>query len=218
MALRALFPTLVYQSRLSAGSGRFSQTLFDECQSLMASDSAGRRWSERHYPGGYTSYGSLDRLHLVSSVFDGLRRRIDPHVRRFARRLHYDLAGRTLAMTDCWLNVMSQQAVHSLHLHPLSFISGTYWLAVPRGAGMLKFEDPRLSRFMAAPPKRSDAPLPLRPFVSVRARAGDLVLFESWLRHEVPPGRFAGERISISFNYGWTAGTDRPSRKAARKR
>ena len=40
-------------------------------------------------------------------------------------------------------------------------------------------------------------------FVSVPARAGDVILFESWLRHEVPPARYAGERISISFNYAW---------------
>jgi len=32
-----------------------------------------------------------------------------------------------------------------------------------------------------------------------------VILFESWLRHEVPPARFAGERISISFNYAWNA-------------
>jgi uncharacterized protein (TIGR02466 family) len=35
----------------------------------------------------------------------------------------------------------------------------------------------------------------------VAAHDGDLVLFESWLRHEVPPAHFSGERISISFNY-----------------
>lgn len=206
MTIRALFPTLVYQARLAGPRDRFSQVLFDECQALMASDASGRRWSAKHYLGGYTSYGSLDRLHLVSSVFDALRRRIDPHVRRFVRALHYDLAGKRFAMTDCWLNVMSQQAVHTLHLHPLSFVSGTYYVAVPRGAGMLKLEDPRLSRLMAAPPRRQDAPAAVRPFVGVRTRAGDLVLFESWLRHEVPPGRFAGERISLSFNYGWSSG------------
>ena len=51
---------------------------------------------------------------------------------------------------------------------------------------------------MAAPP---GAP-------AVRQRAGQggrRVLFESWLRHEVPPARYAGERISISFNYAWSA-------------
>jgi len=197
MAIRALFPTLIYRAPIGRTPERFNRTLLDECQALAASDEAGRRWSARNYLGGYTSYGSLDRLHLVSSVFAALARRFDPHVKAFARDLEYDLRGRALALTDCWLNVMPAGVVHSLHLHPTSFISGTYYVQVPKGAGMLKFEDPRLSRMMAAPPRQS--------FVSMPARAGELILFESWLRHEVPPARYAGERISISFNYGWNA-------------
>jgi uncharacterized protein (TIGR02466 family) len=205
MAIRALFPTLVYREALAGRDlYRFDRDLADECRSLAASDTAGRRWSARHYLGGYTSYGSLDRLHLVSSLFARLRKRIDPHVKTFAGALHYDLAGRVVAMTDCWANVMPAGVVHSLHLHPTSFISGTYYVEVPKGAGALKVEDPRLSKHMAAPPRRGDAPESFRPFVSVPAKAGDLVLFESWLRHEVPPARFSGERISISFNYGWS--------------
>jgi len=35
------------------------------------------------------------------------------------------------------------------------------------------------------------------------AAAGSLLLFESWLRHEVVPNQARGERVSISFNYGW---------------
>jgi uncharacterized protein (TIGR02466 family) len=117
-------------------------------------------------------------------------------VKSFARSLDYDLRGRTVAITDCWLNVMPSGVVHSLHLHPTSFISGTYYVQVPKGAGALKFEDPRLSRMMAAPPRNA--------FVTMPARAGDVVLFESWLRHEVPPARYAGDRVSISFNYAWS--------------
>jgi len=206
MAIRALFPTLVYKRSL-AGRGwpRFNRDLGDECQALAASDQAGRRWSAKHYLGGYTSYGSLDRLHLVSPLFAALCRRLDGDVRAFARRLHYDLAGRRLAMTDCWVNVMPAGVVHSLHLHPASFVSGTYYVAVPRGAGALKVEDPRLSRQMAAPPRRADAPAPFRAHVSLAARAGDVLLFESWLRHEVPPAHYKGERVSVSFNYGWSS-------------
>ncbi len=197
MAIKALFPTLLYHRPLGADGARFNRTLLDECQALAVSDSAGRKWSARHYLGGYTSYGSLDRLHLVSSVFAGLARRLDKHARAFAERLPYDLKGRKIAMTDCWLNVMPAGVVHSLHLHPTSFISGTYYVQVPKGAGALKFEDPRLSKMMAAPPGRA-------AFVSLPAKAGDVILFESWLRHEVPPARYAGERISISFNYAWS--------------
>jgi predicted Rossmann fold nucleotide-binding protein DprA/Smf involved in DNA uptake len=37
--------------------------------------------------------------------------------------------------------------------------------------------------------------------IAYPARAGEVILFESWLRHEVPPSPIAQERISISFNY-----------------
>jgi hypothetical protein len=60
MAIRALFPTLIYRQSIGGPDGRrFNQDLADECRSLAASDGAGRRWSARHYLGGYTSYGSL---------------------------------------------------------------------------------------------------------------------------------------------------------------
>ena len=34
-------------------------------------------------------------------------------------------------------------------------------------------------------------------------RSGRLVLFESWLRHEVSANLTRAERISVSFNYNW---------------
>jgi uncharacterized protein (TIGR02466 family) len=56
---------------------------------------------------------------------------------------------------------------------------------------------------MAAPPRRSDCRPESRPWVTVPAEAGTVVLFESWLRHEVPPNPVAAERVSISFNFNW---------------
>jgi uncharacterized protein (TIGR02466 family) len=54
---------------------------------------------------------------------------------------------------------------------------------------------------MAAPTRRDDAPEELRSFVPIEPRPGLLLLWESWLRHEVLPGRGRGERLSISFNF-----------------
>jgi hypothetical protein len=34
-------------------------------------------------------------------------------------------------------------------------------------------------------------------------RTGGLLLFESWLRHEVSARRRSPQRISVSFNYSW---------------
>jgi uncharacterized protein (TIGR02466 family) len=204
MTIRALFPTLVYEARLGSANARsFNRRLLGECLQYREDDAAGQAWSATRYPGGYTSYGSLDRMHTLSPTFEALELKLRRHVRAYARALEFDLEGRELAMTDCWINVMPRLVAHSLHLHPLSTISGTYYVRAPRGAAGIKFEDPRLDRYMAAPPRRADARPESRSWFTVAAEAGKVVLFESWLRHEVPPNPAASERVSISFNYNW---------------
>jgi uncharacterized protein (TIGR02466 family) len=201
MRVHKLFPTLVYSAPLGQRSWRpFNDRLLRECRRLRIDDEAGRAWSARNYPGGYTSYSSVSRMHRVSPTFAELERKVSRHVKTYARALEYDLTGRELAMTDCWVNIMPRHVVHGLHLHPLSTISGTYYVHVPRGSPGIKLEDPRLDRFMAAPPRKEGAG---RPWVEMPATAGSLILFESWLRHEVAPNRQGSERVSISFNYGW---------------
>jgi uncharacterized protein (TIGR02466 family) len=204
MGLQRLFPTLVYRGRLKqTGWQAFNNRLLQECRQLRLDDAGGRRWSAKNYPGGYTSYNSVNRMHQVSPTFAELERRLRRHVRSFAAALQFDLTQRELTMTDCWVNIMPRQVVHGLHLHPLSTLSGTYYVKTPRGSPGLKFEDPRLDRFMAAPPRIAASRTDNRPWVIVPAQEGTLVLFESWLRHEVPPNPVAAERISISFNHSW---------------
>ena len=204
MSVQTLFPTQVYHGALMRTGGEvLRKRLLRECLQLPEDDLAGQRWSAKNYPGGYTSYGSVCRLQTVSPTFAELERRLRRHVKAYAKALQWDLGGRALVMTDCWVNLMPQGVVHSLHLHPLSVVSGTYYVRTPPRSSGLKLEDPRLDRFMAAPPRRADADREHRSWVTLPARSGYLNLFESWLRHEVPPNPAASERISISFNYAW---------------
>lgn len=204
MAVRSLFPTRIYAAALPASrAAALNARLLRECLQLAEDDTAGRKWSKRNYPGGFTSYASASHMNLVSPTFGRLQKLVDSHVRRYVAELEFDLGGRPLAMTDCWVNVMPPGVTHSLHLHPLSVISGTYYVRVPRGAPGLKFEDPRLDRYMGAPPRKVDAAERNRSWVVMPAAPGQLLLFESWLRHEVVPNTSAGTRVSISFNYGW---------------
>jgi uncharacterized protein (TIGR02466 family) len=202
--IRPLFPTFISSEPLmKSGLARFNADLAKECRSLRDFDKAGREWSRKHYPGGYTSYASLNELHRFSSTFTGLERKITRRVLEFAKVLDMDLRGREVHMTDCWVNIMPPSASHSLHLHPLAFVSGTYYVATPKGCPGLKFEDPRLDRFMAAPPRLAGARRANQAHVTYPAKAGNLILFESWLRHGVAQNRVDAERISISFNYNW---------------
>jgi len=205
MPIRAWFPTYIYHEPLQqSGLARLNADLVDECHRLRDFDTAGRKWSEKNYPGGYTSYASMNELHRFSSSFADLEKKLHRHVRTFARALDMDLRGRSIALSDIWVNIMPPTAAHSLHLHPLSFISGTYYVQTPPGCSGLKFEDPRLDRFMAAPPKLPTGRRENQIHITYPAEAGSVILFESWLRHEVAANRVAEERISISFNFNWS--------------
>ena len=205
MPTRLWFPTHIYCEPLQkSGLARWNAELADECRRLRDYDTAGRKWSEKNYPGGYTSYASMNELHRFSSSFATLATKLQKHVRAFARTLDFDLRGRSVNLTDLWVNIMPPTAAHSLHLHPLSFISGTYYVVTPSGCPGLKFEDPRLDRFMAAPPRLPGARRENQIHVTYPAEAGNVILFESWLRHEVATNRVADERISISFNFNWS--------------
>jgi len=205
MTLRTLFATPIYEASLAGARGfdAFNGELEQAVRMLASEDRAGRAWCKAQGYGGYTSYASLDDLPKRVTVFETLKTKLDRHAATFAEALAFDLGGRKLKLDSLWVNLLKPGAAHSGHIHPHSVISGTVYVATPPGASALKLEDPRLPLMMAAPPRRRDADEPLRSFVYLTPEPGTVLMWESWLRHEVPANAAKSERISISFNYGW---------------
>ena len=200
---KLLFSTPLYHASL-ADSGNFDMgELEKSCWSIAQDDEAGQKWcDENNYP-GYTSYASLSDLTWRSPFFEELKQLLDLHVKIFVEELDFDLEGRNLKLEDLWINILSEGGNHSAHIHPNSVISGTTYISMPSGSSAIKFEDPRHSMMMAAPSRIKDAKEYLKPFIYVNPSVGDVLLWESWLRHEVPANNSSEERISISFNYSW---------------
>ena len=205
MTTRPLFVTPLYEASLAEGKGfdAFNADLLAACLDLAENDGAGIAWSKAHAYRGYTSYASLDDLPSRYPVFADLKKRLDRHAAAFAKDLALDLGGRKLVMDSLWVNVLKPGGAHSGHIHPHSVLSGTVYVRTPPGASALKLEDPRLPLMMAAPPRNDDAPQSLRSFVYVQPAAGTVLLWESWLRHEVPANAARTDRVSVSFNYAW---------------
>jgi uncharacterized protein (TIGR02466 family) len=202
MTTMRFFVTDIYRATLDAAR-ELNADLVEAAKMLAKEDKAGRAWCrENGYP-GYTSYSSLDDLVTRATCFDMLAKKLKPHAEKFAAELQLDLRGRRLKLDNIWVNLLEPGGAHSGHIHPHCVLSGTYYVRVPDGASWLKFEDPRLPMMMAAPSPREDADPERRRFVYVAPKAGDLLLWESWLRHEVPVNAAASNRISVSFNYRW---------------
>jgi uncharacterized protein (TIGR02466 family) len=199
MAVTLLFPTPVWQSRLDDAA--LLAELAHSTHQLAADDAAGRRWSRDHLYRGYTSYASLNDLPARDPAFGQLARWLVRQATAFAKAAHLDLAGRKPRLDSLWVNILKPGGSHSGHIHPHSIISGTVYIEVPPGSGSIRFEDPRLPMLMHAPPRTAQAPAEHRNFVHVEPAAGDLLLWESWLRHEVMPSTAKQDRVSISFNF-----------------
>jgi uncharacterized protein (TIGR02466 family) len=207
-SIDALFVTRLYRASLADGADAAGvlAALEAACRDVAANDAAGRAWSRAHGYRGYTSYASLSDLPVRAPEFAQLKRRLDRHAAAFAEALQFDLGGRRLRLDSLWINLLRPGGAHSGHIHPHSVLSGTVYVSTPPGAGAIRFEDPRLAMMMAAPPRRPDAPEDARPFVRRQPAPGDVLIWESWLRHEVEPHAGparAGERLSLSFNYAW---------------
>jgi uncharacterized protein (TIGR02466 family) len=191
MSVRSLFATRLYETEI--GNHALLGELARSIRSLDDDDEAGRRWSKEHRYAGYTSYASLNDLPRRDPAFGDLAKVLARHAAAFASECAFELA-RKPRLDSLWVNLLRGSGHHAGHIHPHSIISGALYVEVAKGSGAIRFEDPRLPLMMAAPP-RPDT------FITVEPRPGLLLLWESWLRHEVLAGTGRGERLSISFNF-----------------
>jgi uncharacterized protein (TIGR02466 family) len=120
--------------------------------------------------------------------------------------LGYD-PGYRAAISNMWANIHPRHGYNRSHVHPGTLWSGVYYVQSPPQCGRIIFADPRAQAQAIRPFYRDDRPVPQSGWSEVYYAPieGRLLLFPSWLRHEVEPnlsdraGR-AGDRISVSFN------------------
>ena len=203
--ISSLFVTRLYRAPLAdLGPAVGIDEVEAACFSIAGDDEAGHDWCEANGYPGYTSYASLSDLPWRFPVFAEVKKALDLHVAAFAEDLAFDLGDKPLRLEDLWINILPEGGIHSGHLHPHSVISGTVYVTLPEGTSSIRFEDPRLPMMMAAPVRRKDAAEELRTFVHAAPRVGHVLLWESWLRHEVPMNAAEENRVSVSFNYRWS--------------
>ena len=189
MSIRSLFVTQLYEAEI--GDDGLLDELGYSIRALARDDEAGRNWSKAKRYAGYTSYASLNDLPRRDPAFAALAKVLKRHATGFARDLEWEAKPK---LDSLWVNLLRGSGHHSAHIHPHSILSGTLYVEVPPGSGAIRFEDPRLPLMMAAP-QRPDS------FVEIKPRPGLMLMWESWLRHEVLPGTGKAERLSVSFNF-----------------
>ena len=117
---------------------------------------------------------------------------------------------------DCWFHVTRRGGYFAVHNHPNASWSGVYCVDAGRNdadntdSGSLSFVNPMLSSVMHIDAGIAKMGLPYGPQIaSLSLEAGQLVMFPSWVLHDVKPFQGDGERVTIAFNC-WFSLPDSP--------
>lgn len=121
----------------------------------------------------------------------------------------YDAASRSnlLIYNDAWFHVTRRGGFFSLHTHPNASWSGVYCVDAGwrendvREGGALTFVNPMLASSMHLDAGNASLQGAFAGGLrSLRMEPGQLVLFPSWVMHQVTPFEGDGERITVAFN------------------
>lgn len=104
-----------------------------------------------------------------------------------------------LAITGCWANINPPEARHRAHTHPNNYLSGVYYVRAPQGGNHISVTDPRVQRAVMQPRFKKNTPLNAS-VINLEVADGTMILFPSWLQHDVRRNASNEERVTIAFN------------------
>jgi Putative 2OG-Fe(II) oxygenase len=112
---------------------------------------------------------------------------------------------------DCWFHVTRRGGFFGLHNHPNASWSGVYCVdsghadADRKDSGELTFVNPMITSAMHMDAGIARMSLPYGyQTATLRLDPGQLVIFPSWVLHDVKPFDGDGERITVAFNCWFT--------------
>ncbi len=198
MTLRALFPTFLHEAWYPNFADEKEQ-LIRRIREIREEDQAGREYSAQHYPYGFTSFRSRDRLY-TDPAFRNLVDFMFQVAYDYGHKQYWDLENFELAMTQLWCNINSRYNYHRDHVHPYSQISGVFYIQCESGAAPISLKDPRPARWMVPAPLRENR-AENTLITTLPPEEGKLLMFPAWLDHGVSQQHEDTERISMSYNF-----------------
>lgn len=200
--IHALFPTLIYEARYP-NYETDKDKFISYVRQLQENDTEGRQISVEKYPSGYTSYYTKSTL-FTDPLLADLVSFIQQSAENFATEHHWDTKNFKPVIDALFANINPKFSNHPDHMHPYSHMSGVFYIKSEIGSPPLSLKDPRAARWVM-PPAADTTRLENTFNALVKAEAGKLLLFPSWLEHGVPQNKFDHERMSMSFNFDMKA-------------
>lgn len=130
---------------------------------------------------------------------ESLLNHLNKHIKIYSDELNLK---KELSVCNMWYNINGYKDFNMSHRHPLSIVSGVYYVKTPKDCGNIKFLNPVLNMIETYWHNVNvENNLYSSHMWEYIAESGVLYLFPSFLQHYVMPNlNKKEERISISFN------------------
>ncbi len=154
---------------------------------------------DRRYPNGYTTfYGGAKLNEQLKNSMPELCEYILVNAYEILERQKVNLGNSKLKITTFWMSRMYKNGFHSKHLHAHSLYSGTFYVNADNSNSNIRFYDARIYRQFSPDISAGE-------IVEYKPEDGKLLLWDSYLEHEVEVNLSDSPRDAISFNLDITS-------------
>ena len=184
------FPTLIWQATLPDSEKEMLSDMKDFILDIKEKNPEGVKKSNF---GGWQS-GNYKKF---PEAFGLIGKKIDSIVKSCAKQINVP----ELSLGSYWSNVNTYGDYNKLHNHRGSILSGVFYVDVPdENMGNIVFQ--RSDDIAYYLPTLENYNNFTGQTASYKPESGKVLIFPSWLKHQVEGSRSEQQRISISFNYG----------------
>lgn len=112
----------------------------------------------------------------------------------FASHQGVDVEEYEVKIIKYWLNRMNYEGDHGIHNHDEHYV-GTYYVNCPEGSGDIRYHNPSADKW-----QEWKSPSKQKQYVDYQPVEGKLLMWNSWVPHEVMLNLSKTPRDSFSFN------------------
>ena len=186
--VKVLFPSIIFEQKVD-GFDAISDELIGYCYGERGRDPTGNTATN------VNGWQSKADYHLKEST-------VKTTLSRGLSKIGGFREGYGLRLNGMWININPPGALNNGHNHPNCDLAGVYWIKTQPECGKIEFENPNYYNHPNVQGYSDDLiqGCELFPAYDFEPRAGQILLFPSYLRHGVHVNRSNEDRISCSFN------------------
>ena len=185
-----LFPSSIHRLGIN-NFNDYKNKLVEETYQERNEDPKGRKISNR---GGWQS----DQIEIQQCKSETLKKIITDSLSNFE-----PMSEKVSMFVEGWKNINEPGNFNVRHNHPRSDLSGVLWIKTPKNSGNIVFTSPHFfNRYQEIDSYTDEFKYNSNSYISYYfiPKEGHILIFPSFLEHEVEINKSDEDRISYSFN------------------